>query len=1280
MKNYHKNLSIKAVSLMLVHTFLFGQFGLCLPETNLDLKKIKETSLENDNSRINILFSDLGLNNKQVDKIKSERLESDKKLTILKRAFLKTAAIGLIPLTLSGDIPSSSMLGAGTSQALTSSNLTTKTSEDRVVQFMGRYKFHWPEKIGEEAPAITIQGLDRKFPGIDFSDIEKTGEYKEAVINGFDKAFSYLKEINPAILRQSRKINVFPGDDAWAKGALFRINYYFNFEYGVYSMEDVENLPNYVLYHLSGRMFRQLTKKEQKDWFMLIHNPDVNLLSQRNKSGNHYFLDYGPDMHYTLQQYSAAYLGILTRNDPQMKKVERSRQIKYISEIIERIGEEKFYNQMEFIEKFFFKKELIESPQLFTFNKAIKLIRGADIVEQRSYLDKLIKAEFSDEIADMLLQKVNIDNLTGSRLEIYASEVLSRMSEFEPTKQGLIIELLDLEKVIDDFVEISDRYLYDYIIGSYEQEPLFRIFDYINVDKTGEIFPSPDTKWWKEISGEEFDIKKIISSLPQNQDNLSTFLFLVNPLRVFPGLGLPEHDEKRILFILKSMKHYLPDVIPEGYRLLDVLWTLDTLPNELSDFLLDRFTLPELISASRTSESELQDLGPASSFIEKSIKILNDSSLPDNLQKYFKDKMTKISNSLIITINRLHDEGEFNKEVKLVESLKERTLYALLSRRGGELYTSSFQLIYDKWISRIKDENVRFAEWLNNVDKNKLYLSSFITTLSQFDALESVVKDYPELLDDIWPLFTEERLSENLFDNLMLLSPTFEGVFTTWKEEAKIYFERGMIKTFKMAKGRSKTTIGFILRRFKDSISLGNRSEVENITKNIKDVTKSYLSPPYDTWFKSSDTLRVKLYFHQRNHFDLFRNIFKGDMYENINGYKETLSDNGQVAVLRKRVSGRMVEVIISLEPPQIANDIEDPSIQIIGHRGHSFEVRKTFTGEGKLPYNKLFFIGSCGGFRDIVDLVKDYPQALFVATTKIGIGDINNIITYYMLESLAHGKLNWRQIKDDIELHIKERIKPYIFPSDITMLVKEYWYSLKSDGELAKPLAADSKAILNNIGNMLSNAELHQKFLKVYRDASDYTSYKPAAIDFDLNILGNDRYNWIVAADILNFYQKKGVPIRLIVSGADNNIFMQNVPVRQFIETTGFKPSDVKEGSKAISIVSIVNIEEFKNMTLGVGELKTGQAALLGGPINIALRLMELAESKEEDKGKIYKELASLYEALEGSDIPTETDIGLFLIGQRDAVRRLGITMLEIKEIDLDLLKSYLEQLLSAV
>jgi hypothetical protein len=104
----------------------------------------------------------------------------------------------------------------------------------------------------------------------------------------------------------------------------------------------------------------------------------------------------------------------------------------------------------------------------------------------------------------------------------------------------------------------------------------------------------------------------------------------------------------------------------------------------------------------------------------------------------------------------------------------------------------------------------------------------------------------------------------------------------------------------------------------------------------------------------------------------------------------------------------------------------------------------------------KIIVLGSCGGYKNLNQLIEINPEAHIISTKQIGTGNINQIITNKLNQILLAGKtVVWRTMWDDLSLFfakqpkdIKEAWEDYIPPYKNLGAIFIKAYNKKAEGE----------------------------------------------------------------------------------------------------------------------------------------------------------------------------------------------------------------------------------------
>ena len=102
----------------------------------------------------------------------------------------------------------------------------------------------------------------------------------------------------------------------------------------------------------------------------------------------------------------------------------------------------------------------------------------------------------------------------------------------------------------------------------------------------------------------------------------------------------------------------------------------------------------------------------------------------------------------------------------------------------------------------------------------------------------------------------------------------------------------------------------------------------------------------------------------------------------------------------------------------------------VVVHRGHSYWLPGTIK---RMPDNaRIVVLGSCGGYKNLHQILEVAPEAHIISTKEIGAGDINKPILNYLNQSMLNSeKIIWKDMWHSLS---------GLFSRDPSKTVRESW------------------------------------------------------------------------------------------------------------------------------------------------------------------------------------------------------------------------------------------------
>jgi hypothetical protein len=458
----------------------------------------------------------------------------------------------------------------------------------------------------------------------------------------------------------------------------------------------------------------------------------------------------------------------------------------------------------------------------------------------------------------------------------------------------------------------------------------------------------------------------------------------------------------------------------------------------LSDFYsqIDFTSVSSVFLLSSTTKALIK-LGAESSYIGQTYAagINRISRGNTNRLRYFDG----IANS----INQVHDMEDSSDDIirkTIVQDLNDDSIYYLLSIGGADLYTSTFELLYQKL-----NKNENFLKNIKkNIDPDQDYMLKFILTLANYNKLKDIISQDPGFFEDAIKEALQEEYEFEFRNNGVLLVSTIQAIFEDIKlNQFKLKMEEFLLEQYKNGGERSiqRAVFGYNIKLNKDGFSEKNKQKVIEISKSLPEIIEPFVPKE---WLNNG-VLTAKLYFTQegqiyRTRDQSFKKWFEFEVVEQIGDtFFMTVS---QDSTIDQRMGGKYkgieLKVILTENLDDLQQSINDPNINIISHRGHSFTEKDRFIPE--LPASdakNLIFLGGCGGFSRVSLIYPKLPKSYYVSDENIGRGDDNDRMLFYIMRSIAlrsnQDKILWSEVEQDAR-ESYEGLKRTEYPSGIIL------------------------------------------------------------------------------------------------------------------------------------------------------------------------------------------------------------------------------------------------------
>lgn len=390
----------------------------------------------------------------------------------------------------------------------------------------------------------------------------------------------------------------------------------------------------------------------------------------------------------------------------------------------------------------------------------------------------------------------------------------------------------------------------------------------------------------------------------------------------------------------------------------------------------------------------------------------------------------------VTPINELHDLSNVNTRMRAIDSLSAVDIYFMMVMAESEIYTSSFKHSYVRMMQRLGKEPrtdslllavhfdyfKKFIKMAANYNKLDNFLSAmppassetlmrgFIANLDKTGNLEDAID-----VADAYSSITDVKLLNNILS--YVVKNESDCIQKNNSRGKTIY---GLLKTiFLSADSSNRIDLTSVL-------GIPSIYEIEN--KEMQDDSGRIIQQVY--WYGDKDG---------KAFFPSFISSFsprEWNITSNSEWY-EIRSKKGNVWVFANRPLDNDANLDDSAQIHlNTYLEKKDMIPAVVVHRGHSYWLPRTIK---RMAGNaKIVVLGSCGGYKNLNDIIEVNPEAHIISTKEIGAGDINRPILNYLNQTFESGnKLVWKnmwatlskQFATDPSVSIRESWNDYIPP-----------------------------------------------------------------------------------------------------------------------------------------------------------------------------------------------------------------------------------------------------------
>lgn len=369
----------------------------------------------------------------------------------------------------------------------------------------------------------------------------------------------------------------------------------------------------------------------------------------------------------------------------------------------------------------------------------------------------------------------------------------------------------------------------------------------------------------------------------------------------------------------------------------------------------------------------------------------------------------KAKDYFVHTINELHNEPD-PVRFRILQQLSPEELYYLVVYTESDIYTSSYTRgVYPLLMQKVGNRGDSLLQ-LVNFDRFK----KFIRMAAGFNTLSHFLNSFPDngQAERLMKAFVNGLENSKGLEDGVDVADSYASIAETMKPLAEKMLLNVKANYDKNVANNNRR--GIVIYNLLHKLFLSADS-----TNNI-DLSKEFGIPPvynvnYNTLAEESKPVAMQVFFYG----DIDGRIFYQAFVRQFANSSWKISENAQWITI---TSAKGKPIVIYANKPldeeqnldakaqqALMDHLAEKNIEptIVVHRGHSYYA--PYTIKNIQPSAKIVFLGSCGGYNLLHDVLELAPDAHIIASKQIGKGSINQAFFDLLNQKLLDGSnIDW--------------------------------------------------------------------------------------------------------------------------------------------------------------------------------------------------------------------------------------------------------------------------------
>lgn len=356
----------------------------------------------------------------------------------------------------------------------------------------------------------------------------------------------------------------------------------------------------------------------------------------------------------------------------------------------------------------------------------------------------------------------------------------------------------------------------------------------------------------------------------------------------------------------------------------------------------------------------------------------------------------------ITPINTLHDVSNLNVRMRAIDPLSPQDIYYMMVMGENDIYTSSYKHSFNRMLQKMGTQP-RGDSLLISVHAD--FFKKFIKMAANYNKLDTFLRMMPAASSEYWM----RSFVANLDKTSNLEDAT--DVADSYSSIADRKLLKSILDYVKVNEQQSideNNNRGMVIYGLLKNIFLSADSSQNTDMTSLLGIPSIYELKPSELQDDSGRIVQQVFFYGDedgKTHFPGFVNSFSSREWKIIpqKEWVEIRSLKGKVWIFANRPLDNDANLDDSAQI-HLSRYLDEQGLQpsVVVHRGHSYWLPRTIN---RMPGDaRIVVLGSCGGYKNLSQIIDISPDAHIISTKEIGAGEINRPILNYLNQSMQSG------------------------------------------------------------------------------------------------------------------------------------------------------------------------------------------------------------------------------------------------------------------------------------